>query len=182
MQSFHHTSPQQYSEVRRKSSITVAASDTASRRKILSGDPTTLISPAPSSLSSRRARSLACSPCVEIYPGFEQRLRLSAETEEAILTGFVRTSECCVCKLEISCIQDARFVLCPVCRTITPLGDDVLADHLYFTPEGTEASFGIGLGFISSGCDNRKPPPAAYPASASSSSSLEDEEALELFD
>jgi hypothetical protein len=137
--------------------------------------------------AERRANSIANSPCIEIYPGFEQPLRLSVETEAAIRIGFIRSSECCVCTMEINCIQDARFVLCPVCRTITPLdtNNEELSDHRSIRSDDTECSFGVGLGFVGGEFLNRKPAPLACPASAySSSSSLEEvdgEEALELF-
>lgn len=135
----------------------------------------------PASAAERRATAIAKSPCIEIYPGFEQPLRLSVETEAAIRVGFIRSAECCVCTLEINCIQDARFILCPVCHTITPLDDniDASSDHLSTESEDTECSFGVGLGFV--GGDNRKPAPCPPSPSSSSSSLVEGEEALDLF-
>ena len=83
--------------------------------------------------------------CIEVYPGFEQPLRLSVETLDAIRMGFTRNVGCQLCTLEVGCIQDARYVLCPVCYTVTPLDFDVAAD--------CGSNFGIGLGFIEDGTD-----------------------------
>mmetsp|Transcript_6861 Transcript_6861/g.7567 ORF Transcript_6861/g.7567 Transcript_6861/m.7567 type:complete len:180 (-) Transcript_6861:201-740(-) len=78
---------------------------------------------------------------VEIFPGFKQPLRLALETENAIRNGFVKDTNCLTCSLTIHCIRDAKYVLCPVCRNLSPLGidnDPLLSDN----------TFGVGLGFV----------------------------------
>lgn len=42
--------------------------------------------------------------------------------------------ECLTCTSDIFCIQDSRYVLCPHCRVVGPMRDDV-------------AAVGVGLGF-----------------------------------
>lgn len=85
-----------------------------------------------STLPTRNTRSQ-----VELYPGFEQPLRLSSETQSAISCGFTRVTVCMSCTVEVHCIQDAKYLLCPVCQSITPLDDCE-----------ESVSFGVGLGFI----------------------------------
>jgi len=80
---------------------------------------------------------------IEITPGFRQPLRLALETEAAMRKGFVRESRCQLCKLTMLCIRDARFVLCPICRSIAPLSDD--EEEILVQSNKT---FGVGLGVL----------------------------------
>lgn len=77
---------------------------------------------------------------IEISPGFRQPLRLALETEAAMRKGFVRETSCQFCNLTMLCIRDARFVLCPTCRSISPLNDD--------EDEQSNDTFGVGLGVL----------------------------------
>lgn len=79
-------------------------------------------------------------PLIEVFPGIEMPLRGSAETQNAINRGSISKASCLDCTLEISCIEDAEYMLCPLCHCVTPLaltGSDVF-----------DQSFGVGLGFV----------------------------------
>ena len=58
---------------------------------------------------------------VEVTPGYFVPLRGSAETLEAVHKGRIQHAMCFVCKLRIVCVEDADMVICPTCRTISPL-------------------------------------------------------------
>ena len=73
-------------------------------------------------------------PQVEIFPGFSARLRGAEETRACIEDGFYMPVSCLSCTLEVCCILDADFVICPCCQGITPV-------HADPTGEG-----GVGLG------------------------------------
>lgn len=73
---------------------------------------------------------------VEIQPGLKQPLRLALETESAIRKGFVRGVGCTSCEVQMFCIKDAKFMLCPLCRVITAVECD------------SKAAFGVGLGIV----------------------------------
>jgi len=78
---------------------------------------------------------------IEILPGMEVHLRGSAETQEAILSGFLAGPvTCSECTLRIDCIRDAAYILCPLCHAITPLGEPEI--------KSLRGPFGVGLGFI----------------------------------
>ena len=59
------------------------------------------------------------------------------ETCRAIECDFYVPCECMCYRLTIFCIQDARLVLCPDCRVVSPMEGTVL--------EGSDG--GVGLGF-----------------------------------
>lgn len=73
---------------------------------------------------------------IEITPGVILPLRDADETWECIKQDFFVPATCLSCTTEVCCIQDASFVLCPVCRVVSPLdcGNDCGAG-------------GVGLGF-----------------------------------
>lgn len=89
---------------------------------------------------------------IEILPGVEVPLRGSIETQEAIEAGFLAgTIICSECTLQIDCIRDAAYVLCPLCHALTPV--DSPASKL------TKSQYGVGLGFINNdGEDNQDDP------------------------
>ena len=76
----------------------------------------------------------------EISPGMRVPLRGAAETMDAVRIDFYTPCTCLICDDEsdnnknslMFCIQDAEYVLCPVCKSVTPL---------------SEHGFGVGLGF-----------------------------------
>jgi hypothetical protein len=74
---------------------------------------------------------------IEVYPGAFMRLRGADETWNAIKYDFYMPCMCICCNLTLFCIQDAIFVLCPACRSVSPL-DGVILD-------GYDG--GVGLGF-----------------------------------
>lgn len=76
---------------------------------------------------------------VEISPGVVLPLRGADETWECIKDDFFVPVACFGCTAEVCCIQDARFVLCPECRVVSPMAD---------AGGGTLSSGGgVGLGF-----------------------------------
>lgn len=74
---------------------------------------------------SNSACSSSSSLSVEITPGVFAPLRGSEETMQALQTGHVAPAECMCCGLELICIADAEFVLCPECKVVSPLDLDV---------------------------------------------------------
>lgn len=80
---------------------------------------------------------------VEISPGISVPLRGAVETLDSVRIDFYAPCTCMVCDVSsidqasnrspMFCIQDAAYVLCPVCKSISPL-----ADH---------QGYGVGLGF-----------------------------------
>mmetsp|Transcript_4208 Transcript_4208/g.8778 ORF Transcript_4208/g.8778 Transcript_4208/m.8778 type:complete len:445 (-) Transcript_4208:56-1390(-) len=71
---------------------------------------------------------------VEISPGVRVPLRGAAETKDCVRYDHFVPCQCCSCDLEMLCIKDAEYVLCPSCRVINPLSPD------------NEISKGTGLG------------------------------------
>ena len=107
---------------------------------------------------------------IEISPGIEMPLRGSVETQQAIARNFTVRVNCINCTLEVNCIRDAEYILCPMCYCVSPLGlsgstsssnnhnhnnsvsnvelfddDDNADDH-------RERSFGVGLGYVDDEC------------------------------
>mmetsp|Transcript_8871 Transcript_8871/g.13735 ORF Transcript_8871/g.13735 Transcript_8871/m.13735 type:complete len:234 (-) Transcript_8871:221-922(-) len=58
---------------------------------------------------------------VEVAPNVFLPLRGSRETHKALEEGNMAPVECLVCNLELLCLWDADLVLCPECRSMTPL-------------------------------------------------------------
>lgn len=97
------------------------------------------VSAAPDLMASYSSRSLisqSSSGCttVEISPGLFSPLRGADETWKCIEKDFFLPTTCYGCTMDICCIQDASFVLCPECRVVSPL-------------EGGPKTRGVGLGF-----------------------------------
>ena len=74
---------------------------------------------------------------VEIAPGVRVRLRGAKETRAAIARDFYIPAVCFACSLDILCIMDANYVVCPACRVISPLTEGADLDY----------NGGVGLGF-----------------------------------
>ena len=53
---------------------------------------------------------------IEVCPGVRLRLRGASETWKAIESDFYIPATCIGCDTVIFCIQDAMYVLCPICR------------------------------------------------------------------
>jgi hypothetical protein len=73
---------------------------------------------------------------IEIMPGVLARLRGAKETWKCVENDFYLPVTCFSCTTGLCCIMDANYVLCPLCRVISPL-------------EGcaTDQNGGVGLGF-----------------------------------
>jgi hypothetical protein len=78
------------------------------------------------------------SKTIEIMPGIHAPLRGAKETWNCIERDFFLPVTCFGCTAELCCIQDATYVLCPVCRVVGPT--DV-------GPGDFGSTVGVGLGF-----------------------------------
>jgi hypothetical protein len=74
---------------------------------------------------------------VQVAPGVTAPLRGSRETWKAIQDDFYMPGMCLVCDVTLFVIQDAGYVLCPDCRTVSPMEGDFI----------DRVSAGVGLGF-----------------------------------
>lgn len=78
---------------------------------------------------------------IEISPGVHLRLRGADETWRAVKIDFFVPCQCFCCDADneetIFCIQDADYVVCPICKTVSPLEGDCDA----------RSDGGVGLGF-----------------------------------
>jgi len=61
---------------------------------------------------------------VEIFPGFHARLRGAQETWKSIEEGNYLPVTCLTCTLNLCCIMDADYVVCPCCQGITPVAEN----------------------------------------------------------
>jgi hypothetical protein len=78
------------------------------------------------------------SKTIEIMPGIRVPLRGAEETWNCIRQDFFLPVTCLACTTELCCIQDASYVLCPVCRVVSPM-DAGAGDF--------GSTVGVGLGF-----------------------------------
>jgi hypothetical protein len=78
---------------------------------------------------------------VEIAPGVMARLRGADETTVALQQGRVVASDCLCCGSRSLCIDDASYLLCPVCKVVNPLCNNARGD----------TSGGVGLGILEGG-------------------------------
>ena len=74
---------------------------------------------------------------LEIEKGKLERLRGSKEMMQALNVGYVRQVDCLCCPCHMVCIADAAMVLCPNCRSISPIE---LSAH------PSMECYGVGLG------------------------------------
>ena len=63
----------------------------------------------------------AAAPQIEIAPGLSTRLRGAKETWEAVENDFYMPCSCFCCQKDLLCIMDANYVLCPMCKVVSPL-------------------------------------------------------------
>lgn len=56
---------------------------------------------------------------IEISPGVFERLRGAQETWQAVEEGNVAHPSCMLCCLELMCVADAEYVLCPDCKVVS---------------------------------------------------------------
>ena len=73
---------------------------------------------------------------IEISPGVAARVCGAKETYQAVENDFYRPATCQICQSDVCCILDASYLLCPKCRSVSPL-------------EGgnTDGDLTIGMGF-----------------------------------
>ena len=77
---------------------------------------------------------------VDIAPGVQTPLRGAKETVTAVARDYYSNVSCFGCSLEVCCIADVSYVICPVCKVVSPMDDP--------TFEGKEVQrHGLGLGF-----------------------------------
>jgi len=77
---------------------------------------------------------------VEVAPGVEAQLRGSSETRSLIKKWQIAQVTCLECCVQLYCIDDAEFVLCPLCRCVSPLA-------ILYINFNAEMAYGVGLGF-----------------------------------
>lgn len=77
---------------------------------------------------------------VDIAPGVQAPLRGTQETYKAVAKDFYGNISCFGCNLELCCIADVSYVVCPECKVISPLEGTKF--------EGKDIQrHGLGLGF-----------------------------------
>lgn len=77
---------------------------------------------------------------VEIAPGVHEPLRKADETVSAVRHDFYVPVCCFGCSDEIFCIADAKYVICPACRVVSPIEEGALEGQVL-------RQHGLGLGF-----------------------------------
>jgi hypothetical protein len=81
---------------------------------------------------------------LEVAPGVEVVLRGSAETRAAIYNWDILRAHCLECTVLLHCIEDAKYLLCPLCRCVSPLALCVGSGNIL-----PASAYGVGLGFQS---------------------------------
>lgn len=89
---------------------------------------------------SSSAVSSTASPMVEISPGVHEPLRGADETVRAVRHDFYVPIACFGCSNDIFCIADAKYVICPECRVVSPIEEGALEGQAL-------KQHGLGLGF-----------------------------------
>jgi len=83
---------------------------------------------------------------VEVVPGVEVELRGSYETRNAIASGVVLSKICCMdCTCELNVFPASEYVLCPLCRCVSPLPENPSASSRI------SGRHGVGIGFVYDG-------------------------------
>ena len=81
------------------------------------------------------------SKMIQVAPGEYMRLRGAQETWKAVQQDFYIPGTCICCQETLFCIQDAVFVLCPICDVVSPSQPGkILISNGY--------NGGVGLGFV----------------------------------
>lgn len=85
-------------------------------------EPSPLVSSSSPPMSTSRSRP--CGPeddiYLEVFPGMQERLRRTKETKDAIERDFYTPGTCCACNMDLFCIADVAYFICPTCKTINP--------------------------------------------------------------
>jgi hypothetical protein len=77
---------------------------------------------------------------IEVFPGVEIPLRGSVETQAAITRDYIISANCMDCTLQLQCIRNAEYILCPLCHCMSPL--ELSCSNI------EQGAFGVGLGFV----------------------------------
>ncbi|CAB9518728.1 expressed unknown protein [Seminavis robusta] len=77
---------------------------------------------------------------VDIAPGVQAPLRGTQETYKAVSKDYYANVSCFGCSMELCCIADVSYVVCPECKVISPL------EGILFEGKETQRH-GLGLGF-----------------------------------
>lgn len=85
----------------------------------------------PGGLSPSLKLTLPFQHTVEIQPGVMAKVRGAQETWSCLKRDFYQSSVCRGCNIELTCIRDLDYVLCPTCGHLTTL----------------DGGGGVGLGF-----------------------------------
>jgi hypothetical protein len=83
---------------------------------------------------------------IEISPGLFATIRGADETRNAIEQNFVIYPNCMSCNMNLTCIADADYVLCPECKVISPSGSDIESYSDIGSSGGGGGGGGVGLG------------------------------------
>lgn len=70
--------------------------------------------------ATRHAPAASDEPLIEISPGVTARLRGAEETMACIENDFYFPTNCMFCTTDICVIMDANYVLCPICKIVSP--------------------------------------------------------------
>lgn len=82
---------------------------------------------------------------IEISPGVTARLRGAKETMNAVYHDYYALTECMACNLNLGCIKDACYVLCPDCRTVSSV--EANGENHNDSSSSLHQDGGVGLGF-----------------------------------
>lgn len=82
---------------------------------------------------------------LELTPGHWVALRGAEETWHALQQGTVCSVNCRVCTTPLLCVESAQYVLCPVCKIVSPLDAESNCSGLSTMLEETPRH-GVGLG------------------------------------
>ncbi|CAB9522422.1 expressed unknown protein [Seminavis robusta] len=61
---------------------------------------------------------------IDIAPGVRAALRSAKETKAAIVNDYYVPKICFGCSLDLFCIQDVEYFVCPVCKVVNPMGEN----------------------------------------------------------
>lgn len=93
------------------------------------------------------SRPSARETILELSPGVYARLRGAKETWQCIENDFHMPVNCYACSKELCVIQDAAYVLCPSCRSVSPVEQDYSNHPFFHHHQGGLSRDGVGLGF-----------------------------------
>lgn len=78
---------------------------------------------------------------IEVFPGVTEQLRRTKETKEAIARDFYAPTTCFACNMDVFCIADVKYYICPQCKCVSLMEEqhrpDVKEHH------GVGIAFGI---------------------------------------